>query len=79
MIVEHFVCLPYSIIRLRQFTASKTFEGWMARVSSVTRIRRQRQQLHQDEAEVRLLERKVAKLMASPSSRHGKRRLLELT
>src|SRR5207247_2332970 len=31
------------------------------------------------EAEVRRLERKAAKLRTSPGSRHGKRRLLELT
>jgi DNA-binding transcriptional MerR regulator len=62
-----------------QFTASKTLDEWMARVGRVTRIRRRRQMLHQDEAEVRLLERKAAKLITSPGSRHRKQRLLELT
>ena len=61
------------------FTASKTLDDWMARVGRVTRIRRRRQLLHQDEAEVRLLERKAAKLITSPGSKHGKQRLLELT
>jgi predicted DNA-binding transcriptional regulator AlpA len=62
-----------------QFTASKTLDEWMTRVGRVTRIRRRRQLLHQDEAEVRLLERKATKLMTAPGSRHGKQRLLELT
>lgn len=50
----------------------------MTRVGRVTRIRRRRQVLHQDEAEVRQLERKVAKLRTSAGSRQAKQRLLEL-
>jgi len=35
--------------------------------------------LHQDEADIRRLERKAAKLRTTAGSRHGKRRLVELT
>jgi predicted DNA-binding transcriptional regulator AlpA len=61
------------------FNPSNALDEWMTCVGRVTRIRRRRQLLHQDEAEVRRLENKAAKLRASPGSRHGKQRLLELT
>ena len=62
-----------------QFVRSPQLDEWMKRVGRVTGIRRRRQLLHQDEAEVLRLERKAAKLRTSPGSRQSKRRLLELT
>ena len=61
------------------FKPSTVLDEWLTRVGRMTRIRRRRQLLHQDEAEVRRLEKKAAKLRTSPGSRHGKQRLLELT
>lgn len=62
-----------------EFVRSSELDEWMAREGRVTRIRRRRQILHPDEAEIRRLERKAAKLRTSPGSRHGRRRLVELT
>jgi DNA-binding transcriptional MerR regulator len=62
-----------------RFSWSQHLADWMTRVGRVTQIRRRRQILHQDEADIRRLERKAAKLRTTPGSRHGKRRLLELT
>jgi hypothetical protein len=62
-----------------EFVRSPQLDEWLTRAGRITSIRRRRQTLHQDEAEVRRLERKAAKLRTSPGSRHGKRRLLELT
>lgn len=62
-----------------EFVPSPELDQWLTRAGRITSIQRRRQILHQDEAEVRRLERKAAKLRTSPGSRHGKRRLLELT
>jgi hypothetical protein len=62
-----------------EFVRSPELDEWMAREGRVTRIRRRRQILHPDEADIRRLERKAAKLRTSPGSRHGRRRLVELT
>jgi hypothetical protein len=62
-----------------EFVRSPQLDEWLTRAGRITSIQRRRQILHQDEAEVRRLERKAAKLRTSPGSRHGKRRLLELT
>jgi hypothetical protein len=62
-----------------EFVRSPQLDEWTTRVGRITNIQRQRQLLHQDEAEVRRLERKAAKLRISPGSRNSKRRLLELT
>lgn len=61
------------------FVGSSKLGEWMDQMGRRTRIRRRRRLLHQDEAEVQRLERKVAKLRSSPRSKHCKRRLLELT
>jgi predicted DNA-binding transcriptional regulator AlpA len=61
------------------FTHSQALHDWMAQEGRITRIRRRRQVLHQDEAEIRQLERKAAKLRVSAGSRRAKQRLLELT
>src|SRR5882724_6306763 len=61
------------------FSWSQQLADWMTRVGRVTQIRRRRQILHQDEADIRRLERKAAKLRTTAGSRHGKRRLVELT
>lgn len=61
------------------FTGSQALDEWTAREGRITRLRRRRQLLHQDEAEVRRLERRAAKLRTSARSRDAKRRLLSLT
>src|SRR5207248_5318715 len=61
------------------FPESAQLNDWMERMGRRTRIRRRRQLLHQDEADVQRLERKAAKLRCSPHSKRGKHRLLELT
>ena len=61
------------------FTDSQQLDDWMTGAGRVTRIRRRRQVLHQDEAEIRRLERKAAKLRTSAGSRRAKQRLSELT
>lgn len=62
-----------------EFVRSPQLDEWLTKAGRITSIHRRRQILHQDEAEVRRLERKAAKVRTSPGSRHGKQRLLELT
>ena len=61
-----------------EFSESKKLEDWLDDTRRRTRIRMQRRALHQDEAELRRLERKRAKLRTSPLARNAKRRLAEL-
>jgi DNA-binding transcriptional MerR regulator len=61
------------------FTQSKMLDDLMARVGRATRIRRRKFYLHQDEAEIRRLQHKVAKIRTQATSRGAKRRLRELT
>ncbi len=60
------------------FCSSPKLEEWIERMGRRTRIRRRLRFLHQDEADVRRLERKTAKVRTSPRTKDAKRRLTEL-
>src|SRR5437016_1516038 len=61
------------------FWNSAALENWIKQMGRRTRIRIRRRFLHQDEAEVRRLHRKIANLRTTPLARNARARLLQLT
>jgi predicted DNA-binding transcriptional regulator AlpA len=62
-----------------RFKDSPEFMDWVARMGRWSQIRYRKRFLHQDEAELRRLEKKLAKIRVTAESRANKKRVTELT